>query len=70
MVGPKGMTRIAELIGAMVPFVSGRSHCIADSCLITLSQVTYLNSVVMPDGDGDSSGEEEGGYEDEDAAAE
>ncbi|MCJ1335795.1 hypothetical protein MMC09_001069 [Bachmanniomyces sp. S44760] len=42
VVGPKGLPRILELIGALTPFI------------------TYLNDVVMPDGDGDSDDDTDG----------
>ena len=47
IVGPKGIKRIAELMGVMEPFI------------------TYLNSVVMPDGTEATSDEEEEEEEEE-----
>ena len=89
MLGPKGLDRICEIIKVMVPFVRANIPFFLPPpptvfslpitpLLILCLQITYLNSVVMPDeadeeenddADGVEEGdlrEEEVGNEDED----
>lgn len=62
------MSRVVELMGALTPFVS--TSITLDCELLTSYQITYLNSVVMPDVGHDSNDDEDEGQEGSDDGSE
>lgn len=73
MLGPGALKRIADWIGILTPFVSNRlPSSVGPFCFflfrshmcVNLHQVTYINSIIMPDGDASSDDDDEDENED------